>query len=238
VTSVTLNPADFTRRSPVYRELRDAGARFVESFGGAIAEDFMESAEAEAKSAAGLALADLSLLPHFGFKGRETVDWLRSQGVDVGDQDNVAYRQEDGVLAAKLAPREVLLIADIAGRSDLCARLADSASIEEEVEAFPVPRGDGYFWFLVLGESAPAMFAKICGVDLRSSSFGELEIAQTSVARMNVVIVRCDLGETPAYHVLGDVASASYLWACLLDAMEEFDGRLIGHGAIRHLAGL
>ena len=194
--------------------------------------------DAEAQRAKRLALADLSLLPHFGFKGRETVTWLRDQGIDVGDQDNLAYRQTDGALAAKLAPREVLLISDVAGRSTICDRLAGTASIEEEVEAFPVPRGDGYFWFLVSGEHVGAMFAKICGVDLRASKFSQLEIAQTSVARMNVVVIRDDLGDTPAYHILGDVASASYLWVCLLDAMGEFDGGLMGLGTVRQLAGL
>jgi sarcosine oxidase subunit gamma len=238
VSDGSLNPDDLLRRSPVYRELAAAGASFVEANGGAIAEGFGPNIDAEIAVAKRLALADLSLLPHFGFKGRETVDWLRSQGVDVGDQDNLAYRQMDGALAAKLAPREVLLVSDVAGSSDVCHRLADTASIDEEIEAFPVPRGDGYFWFLVSGAHAGAMFAKICGVDLRPEKIPQLEIAQTSVARMNVVIIRDNLGDTPAYHVLGDVASASYLWTCLRDAMEEFGGDLIGHRAVRNLAGL
>ena len=40
MTSGVLDPAELPRRSPVYRELKDAGARFVESYGGAVAEDF------------------------------------------------------------------------------------------------------------------------------------------------------------------------------------------------------
>ena len=233
-----LNPASFSRRSPVYRELVTAGARFEEAHGGAVAIDFGLRADAELRRGERLALADLSLLPHYGFKGREAVAWLRDQDVEVGDQDNVAYRQSDGALAAKLAPGEVLLIADVAGQSTLCDRLAGAASIEVEVEAFPVPRGEGYFWFLVSGEHAGSMFAKICGVDLRAQNFGLLEIAQTSVARMNVVVIRNDLGDTPAYHMLGDVASASYLWICLLDAMDEFGGGLVGLDTVKHLAGL
>ena len=238
MSDASLNPTDLLRRSPVYRELAAAGARFVETNGGAVAESFGPNADAEIAVAKRLALADLSVLPHFGIKGRETIDWLRSQGVDVGDQDNLAYRQADGALAAKLAPREVLLVSDIAGSSNVCHRLASTASMDEEIEAFPVPRGDGYFWFLVSGAHAGTMFAKICGVDLRPEKISQLGIAQTSVARMNVVIIRDDLDDTPAYHVLGDVASASYLWMCLRDAMEEFDGELMGHSAVRNLAGL
>ena len=40
MTSGVLDPAELPRRSPVYRELKDAGARFIESYGGAVAEDF------------------------------------------------------------------------------------------------------------------------------------------------------------------------------------------------------
>ena len=36
----SLKPADLSRRSPVYRELAAAGARFVEAHGGAVAEGF------------------------------------------------------------------------------------------------------------------------------------------------------------------------------------------------------
>ena len=238
MTNGTLDPADLARRSPVYRELKDAGARFIESFDGAVAEDFGNNAQYELEIANRLAIGDLSLFPHFGFKGRQTVDWLRSQGLHIGDQDNLAYRQLDGALAARLAPREVLLISDVAGRSNLCVRLAEAMSIDDEVETFPVPRSDGYFWFIISGKLAGAMFAKICGVDMRSNRFLEFEIAQTSVARMNVVVVRSDLGETPAYQVFGDVASASYLWACLAEAMAEFHGGFVGHSTIRQLAGL
>ena len=232
-----INPAAVSRRSPVYRELASAGARFAALGGGAVAESFAAGAEAEARAARRLALADLSLLPCLGFRGREALDWLRRQGVDAGDRDNRAHRRPDGALAARLAPDEALILGGVAGDSGLCERLAGAASIDEEVEAFPVPRGEGYFRFLVSGERAAAMFAKVCGVDLRPDGFPPLAVARTSMARTSVVVVRDDLGDTPAYHVLGDAASASYMLACLRDAMEEFDGALAGLGAVRRLAG-
>ena len=232
-----VDPAALPRRSPVYRELASAGARFVEIRGGAVAESFAADAETETRAARRLALADLSLLPCLGFKGREAVGWLRRQGVDVDGRDSRARRQADGALAARLAPDEVLLVGDAAGESGLCERLAGAASIDEEVEAFPAPRGDGCFRFMVSGERAAGMFAKVCGVDLRTDRFPPLEIARTSMARTSVTVVRDDLGDTPAYHILGDAASASYLLACLRDAMEEFDGALAGFGAVRRLAG-
>ena len=57
-------------------------------------------------------------------------------------------------------------------------------------------------------------------------------LAQTSIARLNGIVARADLGETLAYHLLADSASASYLWAVLTDAMAEFEGRPVGLAAL------
>ena len=80
------------------------------------------------------------------------------------------------------------------------------------------------------------MFAKICGIDLRPKAFEMHAIAQTSVARTNAIIIRDDIADTPAFHMLGDSASAGYMWGCLLDAMAEFDGGPVGLQAVLGLA--
>ena len=79
------------------------------------------------------------------------------------------------------------------------------------------------------------MFAKLCGVDLSPGKFDDLAIAQTSIARVSGIIIRDDRGEQLAYHLLCDCALAAYLWDCLVDAMIEFNGRLVGLAAIRSL---
>jgi len=48
-----------------------------------------------------LALTDLSPLPRTGFKGTGTVEWLTAQGMTIGPDSNMAYRQADGSLAAR-----------------------------------------------------------------------------------------------------------------------------------------
>jgi sarcosine oxidase subunit gamma len=80
------------------------------------------------------------------------------------------------------------------------------------------------------------MFSKICGVDLRTHKFAQGQIAQTSVAKINAVVVRHDLGTTPCFYIFSDIASTEFLWDCLLDAMEEHQGVAIGVAAIRSLA--
>ena len=177
-------------------------------------------------SPADLALVDLCLLPRSGFKGRGTPEWLASQGRLLPDP-NQARRQDDGTLAVRLAPREVLLLAPWSGGGGLIDRL-DRAWPEGRDPAsprgYPVPRADSHSWFLLTGRHVPAMLAKLCGIDLRPDRFAPLQVAQTQAARLSVVILRDDTA-LPAWHLLTDSASADYAWGCLLDAMQEFGGK-------------
>jgi len=150
-------------------------------------------------------------------------------------------RQSSGVLAARLAPSELLLLGDLSGEPAPLDSLAAAWRAEpvppQSPRGYLLPRQHSHFWFLVSGERAAAMFAKLCGVDLRPGKFANGQIAQTSLARMNAVVIRDDRGDILAYHLLGDSASAEYLWDCLIEAMAEFDGAAVGLAAVRGLAG-
>lgn len=231
----SVEPMRLLRRSFLYRTLQQEGARFQDIAGAAAAMEYGRTLEDETPQAKSLGLADLSPLTRIGFKGVEAIAWLLSQGVEIGEENNQAWRQADGALAARLADNETMILSDVAAQGDLCDRLERAWSYEGAPRCYPVPRRDSYAWFLVSGEHASAMFAKLCGVDLRLKKFPEGFVAQTSVARMSVIVVRHDLGETPAFHLLFDSASADYLWGCLKDAMAQFEGQPVGLTAIQAL---
>jgi sarcosine oxidase subunit gamma len=240
-TIATIQPDTARRRSFVYRQLRERGARFVALNDGAVAADFGGPVEAEVEKARALALVDLSPLPRTGFKGVGTIDWLTSQGLSIGADSNRAYPQAGGALAARLAPNEIFLIDGLAGSGELVTRLNGAwgwgSEKPRKLIGYPMPRADSHAWFAVSGLHAPAMFAKICGIDLRPGKFAEGTIAQTSVAKMSGIVIRAPGVRLPLIHLLADSASAEYLWGCLLDAMTEFDGEPVGWTALRRLAG-
>jgi sarcosine oxidase subunit gamma len=221
---------DLRRRSFVHRKLAAHGARFTEINGGLVPLDFGEADESSA--AAGLGLADLSLLPRTGFKGSKVIPVLEAKGVEL-TVPNQAVRQADGGLAAILAMTEVLLLGPLSGDDGQIRTLERGWSLDQADGCYLVPRQDSHFWFALTGEMASGTLAKICGVDLRLARFADLAIAQTSVARSNCVVIRADLGELPTFHLLGDSASAGYMWDCLLDAMAEFSGRPVGLGVLQ-----
>lgn len=112
-----LAPTSLKRRSFIYRLLAAQGAQFGEVNGGAVPLHFGADREAELAAARRLGIADLSVLPHGGFKGKGTVEWLTAQGLAIGPDSNKAYAQAGGELAARLAPTEIFLLDSLAGSS-------------------------------------------------------------------------------------------------------------------------
>jgi|JI10StandDraft_1071094.scaffolds.fasta_scaffold206145_2 sarcosine oxidase subunit gamma len=244
INPANVDPAGLKRRSFIYRDLAALGAQFGEINGGAVPLGFGGTREAELASARRLALADLSVMPHAGFKGKGTAEWLTAQGLNIGPDSNKAYAQAGGELAARLAPTEIFLLDSLAGSGALMNRLNTAWSWAETAprpqQGYPLPRQDSHGWFMLAGEFAPEMFSKMCGVDLRRDRFADGSIAQTSLAKMSAIIIRADRKGKDgrahaAYHVLADIASAEYLWSCLMDAGREFDIKPVGLTALQDL---
>ncbi len=221
-------------RSPIDDAVRAAGGTFGQHAGVDAVIDFGDP-KGEIVAARRLGLADLSPLPRVGFRGPGAREWLAARGVDLPDEPNRASVQPDGVIAVTRSWTEVLVLGAIQSADTLCARLESDAADAHRARAYPLPRFDGLFWFALAGASAADCLAKVCGVDLRELAFPPGSVAQTSLARLNAVIVRVDLGETPVFHLLGDSASAEYAWTSLLDAMQEFGGRPLGLRALHAL---
>ena len=175
----------------------------------------------ETESAAAVSIADLSLRPRAGFKGPGTVEWLRGQGIVVRPEPNRAFAQADGSLVAMLSWSEALILAGMTGGG--CAvRLCAAWSLDAATRCYEVPRRDSHYWIQVCGAAAAELFSRLCGVDLRPAAFPVRHVAQTMLAQTSAIIVRDDLPSgAPAYHVLGDSASAAYVWDSLSRAMKN-----------------
>lgn len=170
-------------------------------------------------------MRDLSPLPRIGFKGADTPKWLATQGLTLPDTHNRATAQADSSLLARLSPGEFLLLGRLDGAAGLVDILEAAWSWQADLGlCFPLPRQDSHAWFHLTGSACPQMFAKICAIDLRPDKFADGAIAQTSVARLNAIIIR----QGDCFHLLADSAAAEYFWDCLIDAMDEFGGSAAG----------
>jgi len=230
-----IQPADYPRRSFLYRQLLQAGCEFAE-LGDAVVAMRYGQVEREAAVARRMGLADLSPLPRTGFKGAGAPVWLSEQGLMIPPEPNLAVTQADQTLVARLSQEEHLILDTLSGAGNRAHEFEQTNAQQTPDRCYVLPRRDSHFWFALTGEHTAAMLAKICGVDMRPHKFADGCIAQTSVARINAVVIRNDLGDTLSFYLLADSASADYLWPCLIDAMDEFEGACIGLAALRDLA--
>jgi sarcosine oxidase subunit gamma len=225
-------PLDHSRRTPLWRllEAEQAGWRTMR-------DTVIAETVGDGEAARTLGIADLSPLPRIGFKGRGTIEAMKKRGVTVEPIPNRAFRQPDGGLCLVLAPGEVILLSNLAGDGAKLSDMVNGWRIEDEERTYPLLRRDSHAWFAVTGTAAPALFAKLCAIDLRPETFLDLAIAQTSIAKMSAILVRSDIGATLVYHVLADSAAALYFCSCLTDAAAEFCGEIVGVRAVQELEG-
>jgi sarcosine oxidase subunit gamma len=226
-----IDPVALPRRSPLRRKLQAAGAEWRKL------DDIAVADTVDGTTAGRIVIADLSPFPRLGFKGRGTVPAMQARGIALEATANRAFRQPDGGLCLVLAPGEVILLSNLNGDGERLAQLEADWRIEDEERTYPLSRRDSHAWLAVAGEALPEMVAKLCAIDLRRDKFADLAIAQTSIAKMSAILTRADMGTTPVFHLLVDSAAALYFCDCLLDAADEFGGRIVGLKALQKLAG-
>jgi sarcosine oxidase subunit gamma len=230
------SPSRFLRRSQLSRQHDSCGANYVDIAGHCFVANYGDS-EGELRQLANLAIADLSMLPRIGFKGVDTSQWLRAHGYDLPAAPNLATRQADGSFIARLSNDEHLLISDLACTSPMIDSCSANWSLDIVERCYRLERADSHACLLVVGNKSPELFSKLCGVDLRADKFADGQVAQTSLARSNAIIVRLDIGAVNAFYVLCDVSVAPFLWMSVLDGMREFTVTpAVGIDALRKLA--
>ncbi|MGI9238743.1 MAG: sarcosine oxidase, partial [Woeseiaceae bacterium] len=221
--------------SQIYRWHASHGAIFIERSDAVFVDCYGESGD-EVSAARSLGICDLSLLPRHGLTGAGAESWLLAHGYETPQRPNTAVTQSNGDLLARMSAEEYL-----------CLRLSDLAdsaragqsdwSGDDDGNFYPVPRADSHCLFAVTGSSAATLFSTLCAVDLRPHNFANGRVAQTSVARVNAIVIRHDLQRTQNFYVLAATSAAEYLWECLLEAMGEFGGEPIGIAALQVTAG-
>lgn len=168
-------------------------------------------------------LEDQTDLPRVGFRGTHSADYLRARGFTLPDAPNHATAQADGSWVARLSHTEYLLLGSV---QDQGQRIADEeARWELDHRAnYLLPRQDSHACVRLSGAPIAQVMAKLCGVDLSEAAFTPGRVAQTSVARVNAIVIHTGSVAAPAFHILWDRAAKAYFDGALADALVEFGG--------------
>ncbi|WP_369987038.1 sarcosine oxidase subunit gamma [Pseudomonas xanthosomatis] len=165
-------------------------------------------------------LTDLTAVARVGFRGADSAVYLQARGYRLPAQPNQAERQGDGAWVARLSQTEYLLLGALADHGAPVAALEAQWVLDDNTRNYLLPRQDSHAWLQLAGEQASAVMAKLCGVDLREGAFAVGSVAQTSAARINVIVVNTG----GALQLLFDRPSLNYFLGAVEDAMAEFEG--------------
>jgi sarcosine oxidase subunit gamma len=214
-------PETFSKRSPIYRQL--SHGQFIEKADAALVNSM---AQDSAIQVARSGLLDVSVLSRVGFRGNNAPAHLEQAGLPLPVSPNMASVADSGELVLRLSQKEFWVLSGPMVEDAGLNKLAEQAL--PEADCYPLFCQDSHAWLMLTGEHLADIMAKICGVDLRDDVFPMGSIAQTSVARVNAIVVSHMVNSVPVFSILSDSASAEYLWTALLDAMQEFDGAVVG----------
>ena len=172
-------------------------------------------------------LIDLTHLSRVGFRGADAALYLQREGYRTPDVPNTVLEQEDNSFVGRLSATEYLLLGSLKDFGDKIAALESNWQMNEYIN-YLLPRQDSHAWIMLTGEYVSAIMAKLCGVDLSPEEFEPGHIVQTSVARINAIVLNVSDEVCPKFSILCDRSASLYLWEVLLDAMDEFNGKVIG----------
>ena len=88
----------------------------------------------------------------------------------------------------------------------------------------------------VIGPDSRVFLSKLCGLDFHSSAFPNETAKQSSLAKTTQLIIRRDIGELPAFSIIGAQSLGSYVWDTLMEAGSEFEVVPIGKTALAALS--
>lgn len=186
------------------------------------------------KSKHELCMWDISYLPRVGYKGKEAENWLSKQTFELPNEVNTACIDE-GILIAKLGYVDYLLLDTEPTRH---TRIDDAQqnyqyyrASQTNIELIEIPKQDSHACMMISGEQSAACLAKLCAVDLRMNYFKPLNIAHTTIARVNAIVIASN-HDIPRYFILVDSSYAQYLWDSILDAMQEYQGKVVPLSAL------
>ncbi|RRW40624.1 sarcosine oxidase [Pseudomonas luteola] len=228
-----LNMNDFAERSPL--ATRQGNAPLTLFGNKPFAAHYGATDEVSQLNRCGI--IDLTNLARVGFRGVQTADYLIARGYVLPEAPNTATVQVSGEQVVRLSQTEYLLLGSIADAGERVAREESSWQLSEQAN-YLLPRQDSHAWLALTGEHIAQIMAKVCGVDLRASVFAPGDVAQTSIARVNGIVINASTDEIACFYLLCDRPSAHYLWGALLDAMQEFEGQPVGINALITALGL
>ena len=208
------------RLTPLIATAQQMRAQFIEQDGWRVPEIFSGMPQEIAAARERVALADESPRGKLYVEGREAATVVRA-----ATQGDLAYRLRDDLYFVSTAPGKE---ADLFQVLQATARAAGKFITITDMT-------HGLAEIRVVGPASRALGHKLCGLDFDDARFPNHAAKQTSVAKTRQLIIRRDIGNLPAFSIIGACSLAAYLWDALMRAGREWDIAPMGRAAVKCL---
>jgi sarcosine oxidase subunit alpha len=228
-------PVPVKRTALHYKHLA-LGATMVDDGGWQRPERYRQPEEELQAVRERVGLCDISPVGKLDLKGRQLapiLERLFSPGTlpPVGHGQRMAQKDADGITGVKgvccrLSGDHVVLLTEPGtllveqtftrqlNMTDECIHLTNLTSALAGVQ--------------LVGPCSRELLRKLTALDLSPHRFADLTCAQGEVAKVPALVIRADVGNTPAYEVYCGREFAEYLWDALRDAGQEFGAMPFG----------
>ena len=215
--------------TPLYSIAQRLGATFTDQHGWRIPEVYTAS-EAEIVAARErIALADETPNGKLLLEG----DQAESVLMEAFDLDSLEINEgRDGIYRLR---HDLFYISAPPGKEVSTQKklTATSAASEQFVTVTDITHGR--VEIRVIGSNSQELLSKVCGLDFHPSAFPNETAKQSSLAKTTQLIIRCDIGELPAFSIIGTQSLGIYVWETMMEAGREFGVVPIGRAALAAL---
>ncbi len=217
--------------TPLYGVTKGLGARFVETGNGwLIADAYAEPESEQAAARDRLAIADISADGNLRIEGADAETTLRDAyglpALAIGESAPVGngrcYRLRADLFSVITAP----------GVEETTFGAIESAAQSAGHRITVTVMTHGQASVRIIGPRVAELMSKLCGLDFSPAAFPDGVAKRTSFAKTAQLVVRRDIGQLPAFMVVGARSVAAYVWETILEAGEEYGITPIGQDAL------
>lgn len=165
-----------------------------------------------------ITLVDFSSTPRFGLKGKGTVAFLKSLGMEVPEV-NCAYTDP---IVMRLGREEAVVLSDPQVGEPL-SELRNAWNVAEAPKGFDAWRDETWAWMHLSGPLVFDIMSKICPVDMRDGVFQSGQIAQTRVGYVEAITLRTDRFKIAGFDMFFDVSATAFFVDAVTIAAAEFE---------------
>ena len=215
--------------SPLHSIAQRLGATFTDQRGWRIPEVYTTLEDEIAAAREQLALADETPNGKLLLEG-DQVESVVTAAFDLGSlkinegHDGI-YRLRNDLFFISTPPGR-----EVRAQKKLTATLKES---EQFVTVTEVTHGRAEI--RVIGPHSQELLSKVCGLDFHLSAFPNETAKQSSLVKTTQLIIRSDIGELPAFSIIGVQSLGPYVWDTLMEAGREFGVVPIGRAALTTL---